>query len=186
LLSYYILVQALALKGRKIMDYLTEAKRRFRKYVEINPLGCWIWVGALCKGYGIFYFDGRKYRAHKWLWELVNGPVFGDLELDHLCNNKACVNPAHLEPVTHAENSRRAAELGVWDGEKNSQAKRTEIEVYTIRLLNQYMYLPAPMIARTMGIPQRSVYSITRNEVWRHIEVPSNLLEEWRRQGETS
>jgi hypothetical protein len=174
--------------------YSKKNLKKFRCYVTLNKqTGCWDfgWPGRYRDkfGYGMFYVPElqKSIRAHRYIWEHVNEPVPENLELDHLCGNKSCVNPAHLEAVTHAVNMRRAAALGVWDGEKNGNAKRTDIEIYTIRLLNQYMCLPAPMIAIAMGIPQRTVYSITRNEFWRHIEVPLNLLEKWRReQGEIS
>ena len=148
--------------------------KRFRKYLKPDPAsGCWLWTGCLCKGYGNFSLNGTAHYAHRWLWEYVNGPVPAGLELDHLCGVKNCVNPAHLEAVTHAENMRRAAMRGVWDGERNGAAKRTTIEVLTIKFLNRYLMLPATMISRAMKIPQRSVYSVLRGEVWNHTLLPS-------------
>lgn len=69
--------------------------------------GCWLWLGTLDnKGYGRI---GRGSLAHRVAYELVVGPIPEGLELDHLCRTPACCNPAHLDPVTHAENMRRGA-----------------------------------------------------------------------------
>lgn len=74
---------------------------------------CIAWAGDSKIGYGVLKINhGKKQKrmmAHKFSWELVNGKVPDGLELDHLCRNPICVNPAHLEPVTHAENIRRWA-----------------------------------------------------------------------------
>ena len=72
--------------------------------------GCWIWTSTITKkGYGRFWFGARSHRAHRFMYELLVGPIPDGLVLDHLCCETRCVNPAHLEPVTAAENSRRAA-----------------------------------------------------------------------------
>lgn len=74
--------------------------------------GCWNWVGYAQRGYGVFEkrIAGIRYRgrAHRVVYELLVGPIPEGLTIDHLCRNTLCVNPDHLEPVTGAENVRRA------------------------------------------------------------------------------
>ncbi len=74
--------------------------------------GCWMWIGARqISGYGQIGSGSRVGRpmlvAHRVAYELLVGPISEGLEIDHLCRNKPCVNPAHLEPVTHEENIQR-------------------------------------------------------------------------------
>lgn len=71
---------------------------------------CWLWCAALTRdGYGRIRTNRQDLLVHRVVYELLVGPIPDGLELDHLCRNRACCNPAHLEPVTHAENKRRAA-----------------------------------------------------------------------------
>ena len=77
---------------------------RFWRFVtkSDDPNGCWLWTGAKSAGYGTF---GDKERAaHRWSYTHLIGPIDDGLELDHLCRVRACVNPAHLEPVPHRIN----------------------------------------------------------------------------------
>lgn len=70
--------------------------------------GCWVWNGAKSPlGYGRVSRDGRWQEAHRVVYEDLRGPIPKGLSLDHLCRNPSCVNPDHLEPVTHRENLRR-------------------------------------------------------------------------------
>ena len=67
--------------------------------------GCWLWIGALTgKGYGKILIDGRLRLAHRVSYEFHVGSVPDGKELDHKCRMKCCVNPSHLEPVSHHEN----------------------------------------------------------------------------------
>ena len=83
--------------------------------VVVDESGCWIFTGALSEGYGTIGRGRRgegNVRAHRVTYERLVGPVPEGLDLDHLCRNRACCNPAHLEPVTRSENARRGAR---WD-----------------------------------------------------------------------
>lgn len=77
---------------------------RFASYVEQADSGCWLWKNRLSRGYGQFWIGRRRFQAHVWAWQQINGAVPGGLCLDHLCRSRNCVNPAHLEPVTLREN----------------------------------------------------------------------------------
>ena len=66
---------------------------------------CWIWIGAkFSNGYGHLRRNYKDLLAHKFAFEAQNGPVPSGLVLDHLCQQKACVRPEHLEPVTQRIN----------------------------------------------------------------------------------
>lgn len=76
-----------------------------------EPNGCLVYSGALDRGYGKagLKVNGKSItiRVHRHVYETLVGPVPAGTELDHLCRNRACANPHHLEPIPHAENVRR-------------------------------------------------------------------------------
>lgn len=80
-----------------------------RFWSKVDKSGeCWEWTaGKYAWGYGQFSVGYKKIRAHRWAYEHLVGPIPEGLVIDHLCRNPPCVNPAHLEPVTGAENTRR-------------------------------------------------------------------------------
>jgi hypothetical protein len=86
----------------------TPAHLRIAANVTIDTVTqCWNWTGATSRGYGHLTFQGGGHPAHRVSFEAYRGPIAEGLVLDHLCRNTRCVNPDHLEPVTHRENIMR-------------------------------------------------------------------------------
>lgn len=84
-------------------------KQRLAKVI-VDDNGCWLWRSRMgANGYGIekSHLTGKHTTAHRAIYEYFVGPIPDGLELDHLCRVRHCVNPSHMEPVTHAENNRR-------------------------------------------------------------------------------
>lgn len=83
-------------------------KDRLMAKVQHDDGGCWLWQGHVNNtGYAWINVDGKPRLGHRVSYEIFVGPIPDGLSLDHLCRVPRCVNPAHLEPVTHAENMRR-------------------------------------------------------------------------------
>lgn len=84
-------------------------RTRFWSKVSKGPEGaCWDWLGGRSpRGYAIFSIDNVAYAAHRLAYCHLVAPVPADLVCDHLCRNRSCVNPSHLEPVANRENVSR-------------------------------------------------------------------------------
>ena len=93
--------------------YTETPEQRLWKHLKLSD-DCWIWTGSVDgMGYGrigtelLGYCRMRLEGAHRVSYRWLFGPIPKDLDLDHVCEVKRCVNPFHLEPVTHSENMLR-------------------------------------------------------------------------------
>lgn len=92
----------------KLILSTKDQDRFWEKVDKSDPKSCWLWQRYLNnKGYGKFSLEGEPVYAHRLAYQMEVGPIPQGTELDHLCSTPACVNPSHLESVTHTENVRR-------------------------------------------------------------------------------
>lgn len=86
-------------------NYTINVVERLLKKIDRTDNGCWIWTGAMqSNGYGTAVVGYKQTTAHRHIYQATFGGLSKDLQLDHLCRNRACVNPNHLEPVSQREN----------------------------------------------------------------------------------
>lgn len=117
---------------------------------------CWIWQLSTHKlGYGTMWDSERMVYAHRLYYERASGAIPIGKELDHLCRQRSCVNPNHLEPVTHAENCQRG--FGTLSKE---QAKE-------IRQLRESQGLSYKAIGNAYGVSLQTVFRIVKGLSWR-------------------
>lgn len=129
---------------------------RSEAYFVDRKTGCWIWqLSRNAKGYGTVWHEGRCWLAHRLSFTLANGPIPSGLSLDHLCRNPPCVNPSHLEVVTHAENVRRGI-----------RSKLTWHDVHDIRQTYAQGGITHKELATLHGVHFSTIGRITRRVVW--------------------
>lgn len=102
---------------------------RFWAKVEKTD-SCWIWKGSKTPAnYGLFWTNIKKIYAHRFSYQEANGDIPDGLVLDHLCRNPACVNPQHLEAVTHKVNILRGVGLSAQNARKNKCKRGHDFDI---------------------------------------------------------
>ena len=139
-----------------------QASETYRFYSKINylPSGCHQWTGALDAGYGRFYLRGKSHLAHRVAWELEHGTIPRSLQVDHLCRNRGCVNPDHLELVTLKENVLRGIGITATNKAKTHCRNGHELHGY-----NAYVTKRGSRQCRTCAVSRTQVWRATRSEV---------------------
>lgn len=147
---------------------LLPAKFRVRvvKVVVVEELGeCWQWIGTVKKdtgnqngGYGAYGIE----LAHKYAYEFFNGPVKEGFELDHLCRNRGCANPTHVEEVTHFENCRRGTGYGA-NANKTHCPQGHEYTIENTQIVNREFRDPSRMCRICMRNSKLSSYYRRKN-----------------------
>lgn len=115
--------------------------------------------------------DGRNERAHRIAWRVTHGTDAGHLLVCHHCDNRRCVNPAHLFLGTHKHNSEDAARKGRYAsqvGENNTWHKLTAKEVVAIRRLYPLGHSYSKLGAK-FGVDRTQIFNIVKRRQWRHI-----------------
>lgn len=96
-------------KGEHLMFGRNQINRLFWEKIRKRADGCWEWQAAKSRnGYGVFVLSRRSLYSHRVSYEIHKGPISVGLHIDHLCRNKSCCNPEHLEAVTSRENTMRS------------------------------------------------------------------------------
>jgi hypothetical protein len=89
-------------------QHVSVSDRLWLSVFKTSDYGCWVWTGRKQReGYGRIVVNGITTGVHRVAYEMAKGPIPDGMTIDHLCRNKACVNPAHMEVVSFGENSRR-------------------------------------------------------------------------------
>lgn len=151
------------------MLFISEAdKTRFWSKVNKIEHGCWEWNGMIAhgNGYGTFHIKAWPYRAHRIVWMIVHNEDPAEFFILHKCHNKKCVNPAHLEKGTPAENSKDMTDAGrSAKGSRNGWARITE----ELAMLIFKAQGSQREIAKQYGVTQKTVSDIKKKKAWAHI-----------------
>ena len=141
---------------------------RFLEKVEKVPGGCWLWTASLFPdGYGKFQLDKSR-KAHKVAYELFVAPVPEGLHVLHTCDNRACVNPAHLWLGTNAENVADKVAKGRQHQPVGGANPKAVLDEAAVRRISNDKRV-AREVAADYGITAEYVRRIKQKRTWRHL-----------------
>jgi len=145
-------------------ELIEKAKAGYR----IEESGCWSFSKPSSDGYSKFSYKKKQYAAHRVFYSIFKGELDRGKVLDHICRNRWCVNPRHLEEVSHKENISRGVHADV-SGKKNPKWSVSEDNVRKIINLS-LDGIPAKEIAKNMpDVGRCAIYHIVAKRNWSHL-----------------
>ena len=139
-------------------------EKNFRKkFTEGAPQSCWLWRGAGSDGYGHVKVGSTMEGAHRVAYRLFVQPIPRGAHVLHACDERRCVNPAHLHVGTHADNMREKAERGravAQRGAANPRALLTRAQVVEVRRLYRPRAVSITVLAERFGVARSSIHRI--------------------------
>jgi len=151
------------------------------KHIPVTETGCWLWTSSLShNGYGQFGSKGKCIRAHRFSWELKNGPIPKGMCVCHKCDTRSCVNPDHLFIGTIKENiadkvrknrQARGESLAIAQGNRLKVGERTNSVVLT---KNQVIAIrnesgSHAKIAKKYGVSSSAIFNVISRKTWKHV-----------------
>lgn len=144
---------------------------------------CWVWIGGRTHrglGYGSFYANGQRWQAHRYSWELHNGPIPVGMWVLHHCDNPPCIRPDHLFIGTVSDNARDCASKHrmnmqtrpeLFRGERHGRAKLRTEDVIAIRERFHQQGAAKKALAREYGVNDATIRRVISGANWGHVHM---------------
>lgn len=132
----------------------------------IDDNGCFICTShARNNGYPLSWFDGKKVRLNRFIYEQMHGPISKGLVIRHKCDVRECINPEHLETGTQKEN--------IWDAISRNRLNNSKLTVEQVIEIKTGLREGATKkgLARKYGVSDMAIRKIAKNEMWAHIKI---------------
>lgn len=161
-----------------LLDYTT-IKHVFTKF-RLGPNKCWEWQSRIdTHGYGQYYQKGELMLAHRLIWTLLHGPIPAGMSVCHTCDNRRCVNPAHLWLGTPADNMADMVAKGRSfhpRGAKQWKTTLSDDDAVQIRHLYAQKTMTQRAIARKFGVHPNVIHGIVTGKTWSHIPFDNDFI----------
>lgn len=138
--------------------------------------GCWLWLAAVRKGYGVISINNKSVGAHRASWIAFKYESPDGMLVCHSCDNRLCVNPDHLflgTPQSNMDDMKNKGRANAPCGEHQGLARLTEVAVAEILSSSE----GGPALAERFGVSKESIYAVRRGETWKHCNPTSNKPE---------
>lgn len=148
----------------------THTKEYVWKYVNKKSKDeCWEFTRHLVDGYGQIQINKKEYKAHRLVYELINGPIPDKMHVLHLCDNRKCCNPTHLYIGTNNDNVKDKVNKDRQSRGERNHSKLTEDQVLEIRRLYSNGGISQKRLADMFGVGHTIVGNIILRKKWKHI-----------------